>query len=205
MRRVVVQLETCSRIAARQGIQRGRGSKPVARREQDAAYVSSILNTIAGPIIRVGHSYGGAVITNAAQGNQSVKALVYVAAFAPDTGESVATPLRRFPGNTVEANTAAPIVLADGSRDLYLQPEKFRVQFAADLPETEMKLLALAQRPLAERAMTEASDVAARKPSPLGSSSERATTAFPLTCWHLWPNVPDRRRPPRLKEPHTPS
>ena len=67
------------------------------------------------PIILVGHSYGGAVITNAANGHQSVKALVYVAAFAPDTGESVATLLRRFPGSTVEANTAAPILLADGS------------------------------------------------------------------------------------------
>jgi pimeloyl-ACP methyl ester carboxylesterase len=63
---------------------------PLRGVSSDAAYVSSILNTIAGPIILVGHSYGGAVITNAANGNQSVKALVYVAAFAPDTGESVA-------------------------------------------------------------------------------------------------------------------
>jgi pimeloyl-ACP methyl ester carboxylesterase len=126
----------------------------------------AILNTIDGPIILVGHSYGGAVITNAVNGNQSVKALVYVAAFAPDTGESVATLLRRFPGSTVEANTAAPILLADGSRDLYFQPDKFRAQYAADLPETETKLLALTQRPMAERAMTEVSDVAAWKAIP---------------------------------------
>ena len=53
-----------------------------------------------------------------------MKALVYVAAFAPDTGESVAALLRRFPGSTAEANTTAPILLADGSRDLYIQPEK---------------------------------------------------------------------------------
>ena len=64
---------------------------PLRGVSSDAAYVSSILNTIDGPIILVGHSYGGAVITNAVNGNQSVKALVYVAAFAPDTGESVAT------------------------------------------------------------------------------------------------------------------
>jgi pimeloyl-ACP methyl ester carboxylesterase len=97
---------------------------PLRGVSSDAAYVSSILNTIDSPIILVGHSYGGAVITNAANGHQSVKALVYVAAFAPDTGESVATLLRRFPGSTVEANTAAPILLADGSRDLYFQPDQ---------------------------------------------------------------------------------
>ena len=139
---------------------------PLRGVSSDAAYVSSFLNTIDGPIILVGHSYGGAVITNAANGNQSVKALVYVAAFAPDTGESVATLLRRFPGSTVEANTAAPILLADGSRDLYFQPDRFREQYAADLPQTETKLLALTQRPMAERAMTEVSDVAAWKAIP---------------------------------------
>ena len=72
---------------------------PLRGVSSDAAYVSSILNTIDGPIILVGHSYGGAVVTNAANGNQNVKALVYVAAFAPDKGESVATLLRRFPGS----------------------------------------------------------------------------------------------------------
>jgi pimeloyl-ACP methyl ester carboxylesterase len=95
-----------------------------------------------------------------------VKALIYVAAFAPDTGESVAMLLRRFPGSSVEANTAAPILLADGSRDLYFQPDRFREQYAADLPESETKLLALTQRPMAERAMTEVSDVAAWKAIP---------------------------------------
>jgi pimeloyl-ACP methyl ester carboxylesterase len=138
---------------------------PLRGVSSDAAYVSSFLNTIDGPIILVGHSYGGMVITNAADGNRSVKALVYVAAFAPDIGESVATLLRRFPGSTVEANTV-PILLADGSRDLYFQPDKFRVQYAADLPETETMLLALTQLPMAERVMTEVSNVAAWKAIP---------------------------------------
>ena len=62
---------------------------PLRGVSSDAAYVSSFLNTIDSPIVLVGHSYGGAVITNAA--TQSVNALVYVAAFAPDTGESVVT------------------------------------------------------------------------------------------------------------------
>src|ERR1700732_2824107 len=69
---------------------------PLRGVSSDAAYISSILNTIDGPIILVGHSWGGAVITKPANGHQSVQARVYVAAFAPDTGESVATLLRRF-------------------------------------------------------------------------------------------------------------
>jgi pimeloyl-ACP methyl ester carboxylesterase len=90
-------------------------------------------------------------------------------------------------------STAAPILLADGSRDLYFQPDKFRAQYAADLPETETKLLALTQRPMAERAMTEVSDVP-------------AWIAIP--SWFIFgmrDNAPDRRRPSRLKVPHTPS
>jgi pimeloyl-ACP methyl ester carboxylesterase len=96
---------------------------PLRGVSSDAAYVSSILKTIDGPIILVGHSYGGMVITTAANGNKSVKALVYVAAFAPDIGENVVTLFGRFPGSTIEAN-AAVIRLADGSRDLYLPPDK---------------------------------------------------------------------------------
>jgi pimeloyl-ACP methyl ester carboxylesterase len=139
---------------------------PLRGVSSDAAYISSFLKTIDGPVILVGHSYGGVVITNAASGDPSVKALVYVGAFAPDTGESVATLLRRFPGSTVETNTAAPILLADGSRDLYFQPDKFRAQYAADLPEAEAKLLALTQRPMAERAMTDITDASAWKTIP---------------------------------------
>ena len=157
---------------------------PLRGVSSNAAYVSSILNTIDGPIILVGHSYGGMVITAAANGNQSMKALVYVAAFAPDIGESVAALSGRFSGGTVETNAAAPIRLADHSRDLHLQPDKFRSHFAADLPEGETKLMAATQRPWAEHAMTEPSDVAAWKAIP---------------SWH------NRRRPSRLKVPHTPS
>ena len=99
---------------------------PLRGVSSDAAYISSILNTIDGPIILVGHSYGGAVITNAANGNQSVKALVYVAAFAPDTGESVATLLRRFPGSTVEAMRLMATVPTEDPARQWGQIELFR-------------------------------------------------------------------------------
>jgi pimeloyl-ACP methyl ester carboxylesterase len=68
---------------------------PLRGLTSDSAYIASFLQTISGPIIIVGHSYGGAVITNAATGNPNVKALVYVDAFAPDQGESLATLRRR--------------------------------------------------------------------------------------------------------------
>jgi pimeloyl-ACP methyl ester carboxylesterase len=64
---------------------------PLRGLSSDADYVRSILRTIAGPIVLVGHSYGGAVITNAARGVSGVKSLVYVGAFVPDRGESIAT------------------------------------------------------------------------------------------------------------------
>src|SRR5687768_17239047 len=64
-------------------------ANPLRGLSADAAYIASILNTIPGPIVLVGHSYGGAVITNAALGNANIKALVYINAFVPDQGESL--------------------------------------------------------------------------------------------------------------------
>jgi pimeloyl-ACP methyl ester carboxylesterase len=103
----------------------------------DAAYVSSILNTIAGPIILVGHSYGGAVITNAADGNQSVKALVYVAAFAPDTGESVAALLRRFSGNPARRTLRPPFCSRIVAATCTLNPKSsgFRLRLTSRKPK----------------------------------------------------------------------
>ena len=64
-------------------------ANPLRDLASDSAYISSVLDTIEGPIVLVGHSYGGAVITNAAVGHDNVEALVYIAAFAPDEGESL--------------------------------------------------------------------------------------------------------------------
>src|SRR4051795_5297530 len=79
---------------------------PLRGLSSDAAYVASILNTIPGPIILVAHSYGGAVITNAATGNPNVKALVYIAAFIPDGGEA-GTDLLKFPGSQIRLPDSA--------------------------------------------------------------------------------------------------
>ncbi len=91
--------------------------------------------TIKGPVILVGHSYGGAVISTAATGNAKVKALVYVAAFAPEKGETAIGLSGQFPGSTLGPTLAPPVLLADGNKDLYIQQDKLHAQFAADLSD----------------------------------------------------------------------
>ncbi|MDM9648690.1 alpha/beta hydrolase [Rhizobium sp. S163] len=130
-------------------------ANPLRSVKGDAAYVSSILAGIKGPVILVGHSYGGSVISNAANGHDNVKALVYVAAFAPEAGESAADLSGKFPGSTLAPTLAAPVTLPDGGHDLYIEQSKFRSQFAADVPAAEAKLMAAGQRPITEAALKE--------------------------------------------------
>jgi pimeloyl-ACP methyl ester carboxylesterase len=139
---------------------------PLRGPKADAAYVSAMLSGISGPIVLVGHSYGGTVITNAAEGAPQVKALVYVAAFAPDVGETAAGIGDRFPGATLSATLAPPITLADGNKELLIDQSKFPAQFAADVPIATAKLLAEMQRPISEVAFSEAAGPAAWKHIP---------------------------------------
>ena len=118
----------------------------------DAAYLRSVLATVPGPIVLVGHSYGGAVITNAASGNPNVKALVYIAAFAPDEGETLA---EAYAGSrdsllTLDALDIRPYPLPGGGTGLdgYIKTDRFNEIFAADLPTRVTDVLAAAQRPL---------------------------------------------------------
>ena len=132
----------------------------------DAAYVSSVIKAIPGPVVLVGHSYGGTVITTAANGNANVKALVYVAGFAPDAGESSADLSGRFPGSTIGAALAPPVALGDGGQDLYIRQDRFRAQFAADVPQTAAAVMAATQRPITQAALGEKSGQPAWKGVP---------------------------------------
>ena len=123
-------MEPGDQQAAAPGLSGDRPGEPAARRHHRRAYLASILATIDGPIVLVGHSYGGAVITNAATGNPNVKALVYVAAFAPDEGESLATISHDYPNSELAASVL-PRPYPDGV-DLYINPDAFREVFAAD-------------------------------------------------------------------------
>jgi pimeloyl-ACP methyl ester carboxylesterase len=130
----------------------------------DSAYVSSVLDTIPGPVILVGHSYGGAVITDAAVGHPNVKALVYVAAFAPDQGESALAILGKYPGSQLPpVLTVRPF---PGGQDAYVNPADFRQVFAADVAAGKTRLMAAGQRPLALAAFAEPSGTPAWKTIP---------------------------------------
>jgi pimeloyl-ACP methyl ester carboxylesterase len=106
----------------------------------DAGNTRAIIDAMQGPTVVVGHSYGGAVITSAAYGAPNVKALVYIAAFAPDEGEA----LGGFP-----PGPGAKFVAPGPSGLLYIEPSKFPENFAGDLPASEAATLAAVQRPVA--------------------------------------------------------
>lgn len=132
----------------------------------DAASVTSLLKSIQGPVVLVGHSYGGPVISEAATDQDNVKALVYVAAFAPEVGENAAELSGRFPGSSLGPALAPPVALADGGKDLYIEQDKFHAQFAADVPAAQAALMAVGQRPVTDAALHEASTSAAWKTIP---------------------------------------
>jgi pimeloyl-ACP methyl ester carboxylesterase len=141
-------------------------ANPLRGLHSDSEFTATVLQSIHGPIIAVGHSYGGSVITNASVGNSNVKALVFVAGVAPDEGESVSSLVGRFPGSTLGPTLAPGVPLLGGGKDLYIQQDKFPVQFAADLRKAEAKLMAAEQRPVTELALNEASGPAAWKTIP---------------------------------------
>ena len=140
-------------------------ANPLRGLASDAAYVSNIIKGISGPVVLVGHSYGGSVISNAAVGNDNVKALVFVAGFAPDAGESSFGLNGKFPGSIL-GDAIAPTPLGDGKNDLYIKQSGFRAPFAADLPQAQVKVAAATQRPITDAAGNEPSSGAAWKTLP---------------------------------------
>ncbi|MFG2359781.1 alpha/beta fold hydrolase [Streptomyces sp. NPDC048521] len=144
-------------------------SNPLRGLAGDSAYVRQLVASIDGPVVLAGHSYGGSVISNAATGLENVKALVFVAAFLPDEGESAITLSGKFPGSTLgEALHPVPVTLADGSQvaDLYIEKSKFHQQFAADVPEGTAAIMAATQRPVADAALAEGASAPAWKNIP---------------------------------------
>jgi pimeloyl-ACP methyl ester carboxylesterase len=137
-------------------------ANPLRSVSGDAAAVSAIIGSLPGPVVLVGHSYGGPVITEAANGKSNVKALVYVAGFAPDTGESSLALSGKFPGSTL-GDALLPVARPDGGQDLYIQPEKFHEQFAADVSAAQANLMAATQRPVTDTALAEPSGAASWK------------------------------------------
>ena len=154
-------------------------ANPLRSLAGDSAYVSALLKTLPGPVILVGHSYGGSVISNAALGHYNVKALVYVAGFALEAGESTFGMSAKFPGAKLGAALAPPVPLEGGGKDLYIKQSEFRAPFAADLSSAQAKLAAATQRPLTEAAGNEPSGQPAWQTLPNWSIYGSADLAIP--------------------------
>jgi pimeloyl-ACP methyl ester carboxylesterase len=136
----------------------------------DAAYVASYLSQIPGPVLLVGHSYGGAVITNAGSQAKNVVGLVYVAAFAPDEGESLLQ-IEKDSRDSVLLSALIPLKYPTGNgtetaTEFAIDPAKFREAFAADLPLSQTAILAATQRPIAEVTFAEPTTAPAWKSLP---------------------------------------
>ena len=131
-------------------------ANPLRGLAADAAAVSDLVRTIDGPVVLVGHSYGGMVISNVAADAGDITGLVYVAAFAPEPGESAFTLAQRFPGSTL-GDALRPVPRSNGTTDLYIAREIFHEQFAADVPAPEAARMAATQRPVTLEALQEPS------------------------------------------------
>ncbi|WP_413099544.1 alpha/beta fold hydrolase [Streptomyces sp. Inha503] len=143
-------------------------ANPLRGLATDSAYIASVLDSVKGPIVLVGHSYGGAVISTAAAGNSRVKSLVYVSALMPDKGESGQSLAARFPSELATATKAVRYRAGGGVRgtDLYLKRDKLHRVFAADLPASAARLLAVTQRPATTATFSEKAKVAAWRQIP---------------------------------------
>lgn len=151
------------------GVQVTAPPNPLRGISHDSAYIASFLQQIPGRVLAVGHSYGGAVITNAATDADNVVGLVYVAAFAPDEGET----LLEIEGDSRDSVLLTALIpfqypTGDGetANELAIDPAKFHDAFAADLPPEQTAVMAATQRPAAEAGFSEASGAPAWKSKP---------------------------------------
>ena len=141
------------------GVQVTAPANPLRGIATDSAYIAGVLDETQGSVIAVGHSYGGAVITNAAAQATNVVGLVYVAAFAPDEGET----LGAVEGESKDSVLNSALVThhypagngGEQAVEFAIDPAKFQDAFAADLPKDETALMAAIQRPIAEAAFSE--------------------------------------------------
>lgn len=128
---------------------------PLRGLASDAAYVTSVVRSINGPVVLVGHSYGGAVATEvAADDPRQIKAIVYVAGFIPQAGENVLQLGNQFPGSLLGPDTTFTVDFPGGT-DLYIKPADFRTAFAADRTPAQAAEAAATQRPISQAAATE--------------------------------------------------
>ncbi len=130
----------------------------------DASYLGAVIDQLDGPVVLVGHSYSGCLIT-VAGASDKVAGLVYVAGFAPDEGESISDLQARFPSLAM-GNFLEPRPLPDGGVELTVDPQRFHDIFCADVPDADAAFMARAQRPLLATAFEESATAAAWQTKP---------------------------------------
>ena len=160
------------------------GSNPLRGIPTDAPYIASLLDSIDGPVVLVAHSMGGTVATNAAAGKSNVKALVYIAAFVPDVGETQGALITKFPGSEVGAvSVPVPYTKADGTTgtDLYLSKDG-QAAFAADISKADFKILQATQRPFDADSFIFPTTAAAWKTIPTWGLVAGQDKAIPPEC-----------------------
>jgi pimeloyl-ACP methyl ester carboxylesterase len=144
-------------------------ANPLRGISADSSYLASVLEQTPGPIIAVGHSYGGAVISNAATGNDSVVGLVFVAAFAPDEGENLGEAGARSKDSvlgTALVPRQYPTDDGGSATEFFIDPAKVRDAFAGDLSDQQAALIAATQRPVSELGFSESNGPPAWKHVP---------------------------------------
>ncbi len=153
-------------ILQRDGYKVIAAANPLRGVRADSDVVADIVKSVDGDVVLVGHSYGGFVISEAAVGRPNVKSLVFVAAYAPDEGETAVALTNKFPGSTLGPALAPPVNLTGGGKDFYILQAKFHAEFAPDVPVDAAKLMAAGQRPIAEAVLGEAATPPAWKSTP---------------------------------------
>jgi pimeloyl-ACP methyl ester carboxylesterase len=168
-----------------QGLQVRAPMNPLRGLASDAEAIVRYTTAIEGPVVLVGHSYGGAVISHAAPAVKDVRALVFLAAFGLDEGDSCASVMEPFPPSMLAStNVASPYDApgAVGGPDLFIKIENFRETFCADLSEDVAGPMAVSQRPLAAAAFTEAATVIGWKNIPSWYLVSERDNAIPPDC-----------------------
>jgi pimeloyl-ACP methyl ester carboxylesterase len=133
-------------------------ANPLRGVASDSAYLLSVLKTISGPIVLVGHSYAGFPISAAAAADSQVKALVYVAAYIPEQGESPADLTYKFPGSDLQGSNLVQRT-EPGGTDLYINPATFGEVYAGGLSRSQIAIAAVTQRPITASALADPATV----------------------------------------------
>ncbi len=125
----------------------------------DTAYVEAQLRTVKGPVVLVGHSYAGEIVSQAAAETSNVKALVYVAALIPKAGETAGSLIGQFPGSQLISENFRTVPLPVGDTDVYLKADKFGTVYGNGLSKSEIQVASVTQEPVALSAFTDKATV----------------------------------------------